>query len=200
MKVVESSGRTEKEALDKALIMCNANEQEVIYKIERINSSEIKVTATTKRELLDDIKDFVKKLLEELGLKIEIESHLQNDIYELKMYSNNNPILIGKNGQTLKALETIVRQKYLIEWNQYIKLNFDVEDYKEKRIKYLEQLAIKTAKEVQMSKIDVTLENMNAFERRIIHNTLTNYPEIFTKSEGGFFFCNIFSEFKNNSK
>jgi spoIIIJ-associated protein len=35
-----------------------------------------------------------------------------------------------------------------------------------------------------MSKIDVTLENMNAFERRIIHNTLTNYPEIFTKSEG----------------
>ena len=119
-----------------------------------------------------------------MGLNVEIETSLKDDIFSLKMYSENNPILIGKNGQTLKSLETIVKQKYLNDWNLFLKVNFDVEDYKEKRIAYLERLAVKTAKEVRATKVDVTLENMNSYERRIVHNKLAEIKGITTISEG----------------
>ena len=100
------------------------------------------------------------------------------------MYSDNNPILIGKNGQTLKALETLMKQKYLKDWNTFFKISLDVEDYKTKRVEYLEKLAIRIAKEVRDSKIDVALDNMNSYERRIVHNKLTDFKGIKTTSEG----------------
>ncbi len=187
--VVENSGKTEEEALKKVLVELNANQSEVIYKKEEIagklfKSATIKVTAITKKDLFTNMKEFLKKLTEGLGLKVELESSLRDDVFTIKMYSDNNPILIGKNGQTLKALETILKQKYLKEWNTYLKINLDVEDYKEKRINYLEKLAVRTAKEVRATKIDVTLENMNSYERRIIHNKLTNFKGVTTISEG----------------
>ena len=60
----------------------------------------------------------------------------------------------------------------------------DVENYNEKRIKQLEKLAIFTAKEVVKSKMEVVLDNMNSYERRIIHNKLTNFKGVTTVSEG----------------
>ena len=111
-------------------------------------------------------------------------SNIRDDVYNIKMFSDNNPILIGKNGQTLKSLEILIKQKFLKDWNMYLKVNLDVEDYKEKRIAYLEKLAIRTAKEVRDTKIDVTLDNMNSYERRIIHNKLTDFKGITTTSEG----------------
>ncbi len=189
MMVAENTGKTLEEALEKVLIELNANQSEVIYKKEEtegklFKSSSIKVTATTKRDILSDMKEYVKKLVSGLGLNVELETSLKDDTYTIKMYSENNPILIGKNGQTLKSLETIVKQKYLKDWNLYLKVNFDVEDYKEKRITYLEKLAVRTAKEVLETKIDATLENMNSYERRIVHNKLTNMKGITTLSEG----------------
>lgn len=189
MMVAENTGKTLEEALEKVLIELNANQSEVIYKKEEtegklFKSSSIKVTATSKRDILSDMKEYVKKLVSGLGLNVELETSLKDDTYTIKMYSENNPILIGKNGQTLKSLETIVKQKYLKDWNLYLKVNFDVEDYKEKRITYLEKLAVRTAKEVLETKIDATLENMNSYERRIVHNKLTNMKGITTLSEG----------------
>ena len=187
--VAVKEGKTLEEALEKALVELNANQSEVIYKKEEIagklfKASSVKVTAVTKRDILDEIKSYLKSLVEGLGLKVEFENNLRDDVYNIKMYSDNNPILIGKNGQTLKALETLIKQKVLKDWNIFIKVSLDVEDYKEKRIAYLEKLAIRTAKEVRSTKIDVTLENMNSYERRIIHNKLTNFKGVTTISEG----------------
>lgn len=189
MNIAVKEGKTLEEALEKALIELNANQSEVIYSKEEIagklfKSSSVKVTVITKRDLLNDIKEFLNQVVKGLGLKLEIESNIRDDVYNFKMYSDNNPILIGKNGQTLKALETLIKQKCLKDWNIYIKINLDVEDYKEKRIAYLEKLAIKTAKEVRETKFDVTLENMNSYERRIIHNKLSDFKGITTLSEG----------------
>lgn len=190
MSVVVKEGKTFEESLEKALIELNANQSEVIYKKEEIStgkifkSSNVIVTVITKRDLLEEIKGYVKSLVEGLGLKVELETNIRDDIYNIKMYSDNNPILIGKNGQTLKALETLIKQKFLKDWNLYLKINLDVEDYKEKRKNHLEKLAVRTAKEVRDTKIDVTLENMNSYERRIIHNKLSDFKGITTQSEG----------------
>jgi spoIIIJ-associated protein len=189
MNVVENQGKTLNEALEKVLIELNANQSEVVYKSEEIEgklfkSSSFLVSAVTKRELLNDMKKYLQTLVEGLGLKLEMETRLQDDTFYINMYSDNNPILIGKNGQTLKALETLMKQKYLKDWNTFFKISLDVEDYKTKRVEYLEKLAIRIAKEVRDSKIDVALDNMNSYERRIVHNKLTDFKGIKTTSEG----------------
>ena len=189
MDIVVEEEKTFEEALEKALVKLNANQSEVVYKKEEMTgklfkSSSVKVTVATKREILNQIKAYLKQLVEGLGLKIELESNIREDSYNIKMFSDNNPILIGKNGQTLKALETLIKQKLLKDWKIYFKINLDVEDYKEKRIDYLEKLAVRTAREVRSTKIDATLENMNSYERRIINNKLTYFKGIITTSEG----------------
>ena len=100
------------------------------------------------------------------------------------MYSNNNNILIGHNGNTSKALEKLVRQKIQLETGMFFIISLDVENYKDKKISRLERLAKQTAREVKRTHIDVHLENMNSYERRIIHNALTNNKQVYTESEG----------------
>ena len=119
-----------------------------------------------------------------MGLEIQFESSIREDTFEVTLYSNNNSILIGKNGQNLKAFETIVRAKINGDWGVNPKIVLDVENYKEKKIQNLERLAIRVAKEVRATKVDVALDNMNSFERRVIHNKLTNFKGVSTISEG----------------
>ena len=161
----------------------------IIYKSEEIKGKLFKgktyqVTAISYQELLEEIKKYLQDVIENLGLEIQFESSYDEGIFNITMYSNNNPILIGKNGQTLKALETLVKAKINLDWQMHIKVVLDVANYKEKRIANLERLAIRTAKEVRETKMDAVLEDMNSYERRIIHNKLANFKGVSTTSEG----------------
>jgi len=143
-----------------------------------------KVEAISYKEMLKEIEKYIKILVEGLGLQIQFDSNVSEEQFYITMFSDNNNILIGRNGGTLKALETLTRAKIYSEWNVSPKVMLDVENYREKRIEALERIAIKTANEVKSSKISVTLENMNSFERRIVHNRLSNFKGIITMSEG----------------
>ena len=147
-------------------------------------SGSFKVTAISYPEVLEEVKSFLKTIIEGLGLEVQFETSIKEEMFEITMFSDNNAILIGKNGQTLKSLENLVRAKLNNDWNVQIKILLDVENYKEKRIESLEKLAVRTAKEVRATKIDVALENMNSYERRIIHNKLSNFKGVSTSSEG----------------
>ena len=142
------------------------------------------VSAISYPEILEEKKNYLKEIIEGLGLEVKFETSINEEIFNITMYSDNNPILIGKNGQTLKALETLVKAKINMDWHVHPKIVLDVENYKEKRIANLERLAIKMAKEVRQTKNDVILEDMNSYERRIIHNKLANFKGVSTVSEG----------------
>ena len=164
--------------------------EKIIYKSKERESGKIfktkiyEVTAIRETDLITEIKDYLKEVVEGLGLQVNFETSKENDTYYITMYSNNNSALIGKNGKTLSALETLVKNKVNIEWGFYPKVVLDVENYKEKRIAALERMAVKIAKEVRDTKVDVELENMNSYERRIIHNKLANFKGISTESVG----------------
>lgn len=164
--------------------------EKIIYKSKERESGKIfktkiyEVTAIREIDLITEIKDYLKEVVEGLGLQVNFETSKENDTYYITMYSNNNSALIGKNGKTLSALETLVKNKVNIEWGFYPKVVLDVENYKEKRIVALERMAVKIAKEVRDTKVDVALENMNSYERRIIHNKLANFKGISTESVG----------------
>ncbi len=185
---VITEGKTLIEAVENA--KNELQTESIFYKKEEIKkgglfkSTVYQVTAISHQELLKEIKDYLKELTSALGLEVQFETSIREDTFTITMFSDNNAILIGKNGQTLKALETLCRAKINMEWNVYVKIILDVENYKEKRVQALERLAIRTAKEVRDTKIPVALENMNSYERRIIHNKLANFKGISSASEG----------------
>ena len=92
--------------------------------------------------------------------------------------------MIGKGGKNLKALSIITSQHILKELGTTFKFVIDVNEYKEKHEKSLESLARRLARDVKNTKVEVKLDSMNSYERRIIHNALTNNKFVYTESEG----------------
>ena len=93
-------------------------------------------------------------------------------------------MLIGKGGETLEALETLLRMVMSKKGFNDVILQLDISGYREKREKTLKKLAEKSAKKVMKEKRRLKLEPMNARERRIIHTSLKDYPEVTTYSIG----------------
>ena len=190
MKEVVLEANSKEEAIRLACEKLIASENEIIYHIEEatsgrlFKSSTFTIKATTFTQLVEEIKEYLKEVIVNLGLDVQFESSIRERKINIAMYADNNAILIGKDGKTLKALETLVKQKVLNDYNVHVSLSLDVENYKEKRIKNLEFLAKKVAREVRSTKVEASLENMNSFERRIVHNVLTDFKGVTTISEG----------------
>ncbi len=147
-------------------------------------NSVIEVKVMLKKDILNYIKEYLEELLTNMGLEVNMETMLREDVMYIKIYTDHNPIVIGKNGNTLKALETIVKQKINTEFNIRPYICLDVEDYREKQQRRLEFMAKKIAKEVVKTKVEAHLDPMNAYDRRIIHNILSDFKGVSTISEG----------------
>ena len=147
-------------------------------------NSLITLKVILKKDLLEYIKIYLNELLSNMNIEANYESKIRENALYIKIYSNYNSALIGVHGSTLKALEVIVRQKIATEFDIQPIINLDVENYREKREKRLISMAKRLAKEVSKTKVEVHLENMNAYDRRIIHNALTNFKDVVTSSEG----------------
>ena len=189
MKLEVFEGKTREEAKEKALNALNVSEKEMFCKEEEIKGKLFKA-ATYKCSAIkiSDIAEFLKvkltEILNNMGIESQFETSVREEQINIKMYPDKNSILIGKNGQTLMAIQTVLRQMVHNEIGMYPYILLDVENYKEKKIGNLERTAKRIAKEVQKTKIDVSLDNMNSYERRIIHNALTKFKNISTTSEG----------------
>ncbi len=189
MNEVVLEAKSKQEALLKVMKALNANEEEIIYNITEekgslFKSTTYRIKATTLVNCVELIKKFLSQVITNLGIDVNFESNIRDKAININIYTDKSGLLIGKNGETLRALEILAKQKINQEYNCFIKLNLDIENYKLKRIENLERLAKKTAREVRSSKVEATLENMNSFERRIIHNVLTDFKGIKTLSEG----------------
>lgn len=182
-------GKDEKDILAKALEELEVTEDEVVYYVTKTKGGLLKkevitLHIATLKMITEFIKEYLTNLTKDMGLDVSFESKIREKQITIKMYSDNNSILIGKNGQTLQALTTVLKQVVYNEVKQYPYLILDVENYKEKQVKYLERLAKNIAREVAQTKNEVALENMNSYERRVIHNILTDNKKVYTISEG----------------
>lgn len=189
MEVYVYEGKKEEEVLTKALTDLNVTENDILLKREKnkgglFKSETYKLTIVKITDIQEEIKTFLKELLNKMDIDVTFESNIREKQIIIKMFSDNNAILIGKNGQTLSALSTIVKQYIYNQIGQYPYINLDVENYKDKQIMHLERLAKNIAREVRNTKQPVTMENMNSYERRIVHNVLTNFKGVITESEG----------------
>ena len=189
MEKISKSGKNFDTTLNEILDENNLSIDEVIYSSDKIKKGlfkgeTIEVVVYKKEDIYSFIKDYLKELIINMGIEVSFETVKKDDRVVIKMYSNNNNVLIGHNGNTLKSFENLVKQKVQLETGIYFAISLDVENYKDKKINRIERLAKQTAKEVVKTKVSASLENMNAYERRIVHNILTNFNGVTTCSEG----------------
>lgn len=189
MNVVKMQDKNKDEALNKVLAKLNANESEVIYNFEEIKGGLFKgivyeCSGFLKLDILKDVEEFLRTIIKGMGVDCNIEVTTKENTTTFKIYSSNNPVIIGKNGQNLDALTTIVRQYIKNICNNGPKIVLDVEDYKDRQIKRLERLAKNLARDVVKTKVDVEMDSMNSYDRRIVHNVLTDFKGVTTESIG----------------
>lgn len=189
MEVKVFEGKNLEELITESLASLELKEEEVIINKEEIKSgllkkTNYKISIYTLTDIQNYVKEYLAKITKLMGLDVTFESKIREQQIIIKMYSGNNSILIGKDGRTLSALNLIVKQLLSNNYKIYPHIVLDVENYKEKQELNLERIAKKLAREVVKTKVDVKLDNMNSYERRIIHNTLSNNKKVSTISEG----------------
>ena len=136
-------------------------------------------------DVIEFAESYIKDVIESLGIGgVKTKASLEDDIIRIEIDSDHNPILIGKNGVTLQALNEIVRLAVSGKFHHRYRVLLDIGDYKDAKYSRVAAIARRTAKEVQKTKVDVTLDPMPSDERRVIHNVLTNFSNIKTESSG----------------
>ena len=189
MEVNKFSGKSYDETLKLALQTLNANEEEVIiYSEEKkgglFKSTTYELIVTPLTDVVEFVKEYLSGVLTAMGLTVTFETKIRDRQIQVKMYSDDNPILIGKAGRTLSCLQVVVRSAVKAKFGTTPYVSLDVENYKDKQIMYLEKTAKRLAKEVSRSKVAVEMDNMNAYERLVVHNALANFKGVYTESVG----------------
>ena len=188
MKKYIYEGKTREEAIEKALNELGVSEKNLIVNVlEEKNTllkKNVKIEVINYNDIVDFIKENIIEITKLMGMTANLEVRRRDDNITIKIFSDHNAVLIGKNGSTIEALQTIIRQIVHNETNEFIGVILDVENYKEKRVKNLEYLAKKVAREVRDTKVETKLDSMNSYERRIIHSTLSDNKYVYTESVG----------------
>lgn len=183
------TGKTKEEAIKEAKIKLEEQDENnlIISEVDTkktLFSKKVEIEVIEKREVIQFIKDYTYSILKNMGFSVQIEIFNKQETPTFKVYSDNDALLIGREGKNLKALRHIIGLAIKKEINNNLKFVIDVSNYQEKKEKNLVFLAKRIAREVATSKVEVKLDSMNSYERRIIHNALTNNKKVYTESIG----------------
>lgn len=144
----------------------------------------VTIEAYTKQDIKNFIFDYLGNYLTELNQNATIEIIINEDgSFKVILDSEKNAVLIGRNGATLRAISTVLRAAVNNNFKERIQVFVDVNRYREEKYRRIKRLAMRTAKDVQRSHIDVALDPMSNDERKVIHEYLKGMKNIRTESE-----------------
>jgi len=136
------------------------------------------------QEIAEKGKQFLDDMFTQMGLKVVIEKMMTKDKITFQVHGEELGILIGKHGQTLDAIQYLTNLVAHKDVSGHCHIVVDVENYRSRREETLMNLAKRLASKVKRNRQKVSLEPMNAFERKIIHTALQGDKHIVTNSEG----------------
>ena len=181
-------GKTFEEVKERALYELKESENNIIIKVIAEKNGLLKKSVTVEVIKYSDVINYVKETLTTIinlmNLNPTFEVKRRDNSINIKIYSDNNSILIGKNGRSIQALQLLIRQMLANKITNEVLINLDVENYKEKKLKSIEFLAKKIAREVSKTKVETKMDSMNSYERRVVHNLLSNNKYVYTESIG----------------
>jgi spoIIIJ-associated protein len=194
MEEIEIVAATVEQAIEKAEVQLGLSRDQFEVEVVREAKSGIlgvgdkealiKVTPLTPSE--GDTSQIVKEILENLLGLLDVEGKvevLSDEIpLSLNIEGEDLGILIGRRGQTLACLEYITKLIVAGRLKTWLPLTVDVAGYKERRRDSLQRLALYLAEQVKSRRRPITMEPMPADERRIVHLTLADNPDVTTHS------------------
>lgn len=185
-KKIEIIATSYEDAMNAAIEKLHLSSDKIFLNVIEENGNEIVCEALVDVNLALEGKKYLEGILKAMNVEYNLEVRtvgVEQEIYYL-IDSNENASLIGVNGRTLEALQSLLKNLIGSYTKEKLIINLDVGSYRSNRKQQLEILATKTAKEVIRTKIDVKLRAMNSFERRIIHEKLGEWRDVYTESEG----------------
>ncbi len=182
------TGKTLEEAVAAAAEALSVPVEEVVYEVSEQRKGLFGKKITINVYELSDVVAFAEQYLISaigtFGITATTKTLLNEDIINITLDTDHNSILIGKNGQTLQALNELVRLATSSKFKKRYRILLDINDYKDAKYDKVISIAKRLSREVQKTKVDVTLDPMPADERRMIHNALTGVKNIKTESVG----------------
>ncbi len=136
----------------------------------------------------EDSLAYAKKYLEDLlsffGVNVDIDASVEGDVIELSVPSTeSNSILIGRSAETLRSLQYVVSTTLRNQNAALVRVNIDVADYKKQRADKVAGQAKEWIEQVRKTG-DSHVANLNAADRRVVHQVAAEYDDIETFSEG----------------
>ena len=196
MEEIEITAATVEEAIEKAEAQLGLSRNQ--FEVEVIREEKSAILGTKSEEALIKVipvipteKDAVKvvteildTLLELLGVTGKVEVLSDEIPLALDITGDDLGILIGRRGQTLASLEYVTKLIVVGRLKTWLPLTVDVAGYKKRRCDSLQRLALYLAEQVKSKRRAITMEPMPADERRIVHLTLADNPDVTTQSIG----------------
>ena len=209
-KQIEQEGKTVEEALKLGLEALGLSEEEVTVEIiEREKSgflgigskpAKVKLTALEEQEEPAEenpakksvenseagkkVKEFLSNVFEKMNLEVNIEYTTGEKEISIILSGDEMGAVIGRRGETLDALQYLTTLAVNKSSEDYYKISLDTENYRSEREKTLQNLALRLAEKAKRNRRNVSLEPMNAYERKIIHSALQEDDMIQTYSVG----------------
>ena len=185
-KKVEFIAKSQEDAMQEAIKRLHISSDKIFINILGELPEGLNCEALVDVNLTLEGKKYLENILKALNIGYQIEARSVNGEEQIHYIidSYENSLLIGVKGKTLEALQILLRNLISSYTKDHVVTTLDIGGYKSNRARQLEILATKTAKEVAQTKQPVKLQPMNSFERRIIHEKLSDWRDVYTESEG----------------
>lgn len=184
------TAKTLEEAIELVANEKGCSKEEVTYEVIEEKKTllgfgnSVTIEAYVPQDIKDFIFDYLGNYFTELNQAVSIEIITEDDAYKIILDAENNAIIIGKGGQTLRAITNVLKGAVNNTFKRRVNLYVDVNHYKEDRYRKVKRIATRVAKEVRKTHIDAALDPMPNDERKVIHQFLNEFKNIKTESEG----------------
>jgi spoIIIJ-associated protein len=137
-----------------------------------------------KASLLGKIKKICKDFMTKLDWESDINVEITEKMIYVKIETEEPQLLIGRGGETLEALQHLLRIVINNQLGEFLNIIVDINDYKNKQREFLEADSVRKAEWVKKTGKEIELRPMNSFERRIVHMALKDFFGVVAESEG----------------
>ena len=182
-------GKTLQDTYEKCLNELELEKENLFFKEEEqegklFKSKKYILMAVKKTDIIEFIKEYIKTISNGFGIEITTEIREKDKIINVLLISDNNAILIGKEGRTLNSIQNLLKQSLIVKIGFSIRINVDASNYKSKKSQNFERDIKRIINDVKKSKIDTKLDPMNSYERRIVHTMISEIDNLTTESIG----------------
>lgn len=175
-------------ALEQASVDLNIPTEQLLYTVteekKSLFSKKVTIGISETDDIINTAEEYLQDVIHGLGLEVSLKSIYRDNIIKILIETDQNSLLIGRNGETLQSFNELVKLAVSSKYKKKFRILLDIGNYKDKKYSRVIFLAKKVAREVLKTHCEVKLDAMTPDERKKVHNALSQYNNIKTESIG----------------